>query len=370
MKNACSISAGSTYRRLRNTLLLSLASIAALSSANAQCPSTPPGTPAQLATQDWPPLVASNFVPSDFTSFSDPNHLVAPENDALLQAVSIAPDGQGNVFVLDTQNYAPGQASGGGVFEFRVSGSQLILVNAFNNGYPGGTDPTGVPNTVFYVDGMIWTGAPNGNVYLPGKQDSNYSTVWANIGGTPTGATFDGTYVWFATQQGRFMGVKPPVQSNGIWSNPVVARRYAVPGGASLSFDGHNVWTTSGNLLLEEDMNSFSLRSFVMPTNVAGQSFDGTYVWVGSQSTSSVYKFDPVLGGIVSTYDAPIPGDPFYDGAGLRIVNQATGQIAGVHPCDGTTTIGAKDLPGKPTRTVFDGAHIWALYGNNVLSVR
>jgi YVTN family beta-propeller protein len=216
-----------------------------------------------------------------------------------------------------------------------------------------GANPSGVA-----FDGTnIWVVCENARAYKYNTSGTLLATI--NLSGAAKGIVFDGDYMWVATAGGS--GSLDRIR---VSTSAVTTFSTGIMGGASVAFDGRNVWVTnasngtskidglSGALL-------FSSNTLIGPSSTAGVAFDGRYIWISGET--ALKKVDPATNTVIATVTTYAdPRGIAFDGRHLwvacwsadtiMIVDVKTNQVYDtIQLATGT----------HPYNPVFDGAHMW-----------
>ena len=343
----------------------------------AQCVSGSGATPAELSSQVWP----RNFNPISFKSFTVVKIVAGQQISTTTQfqnVTSLTTDGQGLVYVLD--------AGANMIYAFYgINGSDPVPIKTIQldrqykpgfNGQPGTT-----VNAIFYAGNTLWAALSNhslaylqiDNMYDPGNGNSTLNGQGLypvfTIGKSNfdvTGATFDGQFVYFTTQQATLYQVQPPkgaVVAQGFTYSPPVVQNSLLLGGYLTPpiFDGTSVWTTSGNNLLSIDPQNLAEAQYNLGDVLSNAVFDGTFLWTAKQSSAAIIKFDPLTHRVASTLPTRYFGNLTLSGSAVT-VSSGSG-AARLRSCDGFP-LGSGG--GNVLSVTFDGTRTWMVSGSGI----
>ena len=342
----------------------------------AQCVSGSGATPTELSSQVWP----RNFNPVSLKSFTVVKNVAGQQISSTIQfqnVTSVTTDGQGLVYVLDT---------GANVIYalYGIDGSDPLLVKTIpltSPSRPGFNGQPGISvDAIFYAGNTLWAALSNhslaflqlDNVTGPGDRNSTLDNSGLypvfKIGSSNfdvNGATFDGQFVYFTTQQATVYQVQPPkgtLATVFTYSPPVV--RNSVRFGGTLTppiFDGTSVWTTSGTNLLSIDPQNLADAQYNLGDVLSNVVFDGTFLWTAKQSSAAIVKFDPLTHRVASTLPTRYFGNLTLSGSAVTV---SSGFVAArLRSCDGFP-LGAGT--GNILGAAFDGARTWMVFGSGM----
>lgn len=261
--------------------------------------------------------------------------------------------------------------------------NQGILYNVSVGTVPG-AQTTGIlssaPQTVSGIQRIQFFG---GQLYGwgAGLQAPLLNLAGPNTGGPIAGVTYDGYYLW-AASQGSLWKMTPAFsytngQGNTTTTGLTSVATYTIPAGAAigdLAFDRNYLWMVSSNAsgqgLMKIDPASGGQVGFVN-TGVAGPlTFDGQYLWF-SNSQGGLSEMDPVTMKIatVSAGANSVSSALTFDGNAIWAADASLNQVDLVESCS-SDYLGSIALPAQPSQVAFNGIHYWITYQQGLLSVR
>jgi DNA-binding beta-propeller fold protein YncE len=114
-----------------------------------------------------------------------------------------------------------------------------------------------------------------GRLYMldPTQPAGSVVTVAGNLGGDPSGITFDGSRVWTANSAGSISIITPA--TSPPWQVTTVSSGFGSPGG--IVFDGQTIWVTDLGLgsLLKLDSSGAVVQSIPIGLLPLFPAFDG-----------------------------------------------------------------------------------------------
>ncbi|MGA2116720.1 MAG: hypothetical protein ABSH56_18425 [Bryobacteraceae bacterium] len=308
-----------------------------------------------IASGDWS---TASAVSLDATNLNDGSSGAAI---ALAPSVQFASSGAGSNYLL----------------------SQGVLYKVSVGTVPG-TQTTGIlsssPQSVIGIQRIQFFG---GQLYGWGAalQAPVLPLAGPTTGGPIAGVTFDGYYLW-AASQGSLWKMTPAYsytdgQGNTTTTGLTSVATYTMPAGVTLgdlAFDRNYLWMVSSNAsgqgLMKIDPASGRQVGFVN-TGVAGPlTFDGQYLWF-SNGQGGLSEMDPVTMSIatVSAGGNSVSSALTFDGNAIWAADASLNQADLVEACNGDY-LGSMTLPTQPAQVVFNGSHYWITYQQGRLSIR
>jgi hypothetical protein len=292
-------------------------------------PQTPTYNPQQVALLRWYPA-------NKVTAFSTGNVPCAAAFDGSNMWVSNYADNTvvkmrpGDGQILGTY------AVGSGPCRMAFDGSNLWVINYDNgtvsklrasDGQLLATVPVGNDLAGIAFDGEnIWVSAQGDNKVIKLRVSDGAVLGFANVN-RPTGLAFDGTNIW----TGNNVVNGSVTKISGTGSVSVLGIFYTGQSFAvNVAFDGANIWSVnSGSQSITKFRASDGalLGTFQTGFNTVGIGFDGTNIWVPSDTT--LYKFRAGDGTLLGAFPKPPSnyGNVAFDGANIWVTNQSAGTV-------------------------------------------
>ena len=175
-------------------------------------------------------------------------------------------------------------------------------------------------------------------------------------GSSPTGLTFDGTYLWNADDS-----------ADKIYKldlSGTILASFDSPGSSpkGLTFDGYCLWNANywTNTIYKLDLSGTILASFDSPGyGRYGLTYEGIYFWNADLIDDKIYKLVPP-GTIIASFDSPgsSPTGLTFDGTYLWNADASANKIYKLDLSG--TIIDSFDSPGSsPKGLAFDGTYLW-----------
>jgi hypothetical protein len=209
------------------------------------------------------------------------------------------------------------------------------------------------------------TGAtgPQGLIGLTGATGATGATGPQGV----TGAMGPQGLVGAAGAQGPQGPAGPAGSTAGVMNAALLrwySQTYAVgtePTG--VAFDGTNIWvasqTTSGTVSELSASSGAVVGTYSVGSNPQAVAFDGTNIWVANYSSGSVTKLLASSGAVVGTYSVgPGPAGLAFDGTNIWVANSAVTTVTKLLASTGAV-VGTYSIGNAPYAVAFDGANIW-----------
>jgi hypothetical protein len=191
-----------------------------------------------------------------------------------------------------------------------------------------GTDVAGTVNDIVTDGRYLWLARGDGKVLKVDVADRRLLETWSLPSGAATRLGVFAGQVFIADGQGRLLSFNP---SNAAGAAGVLFNASSTSiavGGASLAFDGTNVWLASsgGAKIFVYQVAGSGGFALTTAANVEGMVFDGTYMWVLLSNSSLLKMSIPSAGATVPSVveTITIPGAvtesrPLYDGSNIWV---------------------------------------------------
>jgi len=206
--------------------------------------------------------------------------------------------------------------------------------------------------------------------------DANLLGQTFPVGLTPGALEFDGTNIWVIgtvhTPMGPVGGALTKIRASDgailhVYSNTIQF--------GSVLFDGVNIWmTVQASGLFKFDPSSGNNTAGYFPGGLSGAittglAFEGTNIWVVSDSSNTVKAIRPSDGTVIhAVIVGTSPTGIVCDGPNIWVSISNTGTLKKIRASDGTVQ-GTFNIGGTPKGMVFDGSNLWVTSDQTLVKV-
>ncbi len=180
--------------------------------------------------------------------------------------------------------------------------------------------------------------------------------------GDSRGLTWDGTHLWFAEDDSKFLFKIDTTSGAVLDSFPLPGLSYT----EDLAWDGKNIWHAeyNGKVYKIDPTNGTYLDTISAPTDYpTGLTWDGTYLWTASYASDSIYQFSHLDGSLIKRFASPGAGAwGLAKAKNIWNCNYGGGDIYEIDPVDGSV-LSSFSAPANSwfLGLTFDGTHLWVV---------